>query len=258
MTTVLAPVYFEAPLVAPTSPGLYGATNWTEEDGPLRWLDGGVQVRPHNYGGESAVGRWQASWCAGVADLTETDLKTGVRPAIPDPFEAITVWAYDECDLTAPSRDEVRTRAAQNLRLMEQPMVEQAVATRLLADAGAPAPAADLVEAVGTLEAAMSLTCTQGYIHASAGLAATAQRFGLIRSSGGVMVTPLGHRWVFGGGYVEALGDTLVATSPTFGWRSATTVRETIKAEYNEFVAIAERAVLVGYEKCVAAATITP
>jgi hypothetical protein len=256
--TVLQAVYFEAPLVAPTSPGLYAVTSWTEEDGPLRWLDGGVQIRPHNYGGADAVGRWQASWCAGVADLTETDLKTGVRPDIPDPFEAVTIWAYDQCDLTAPSRDEVRTRAAQNLRLLEQRMVEQAVAARLLLDAGVPSPATDLVEAVGDLEAAVSLTSTQGLIHASAGLAATAARYGLIRSSGGVMVTPLGHRWVFGGGYVEALGDTLVATSPTFGWRSATTVRETIKYEHNEFVAIAERSVVVGYEAAVGAATIAP
>jgi len=254
--TVLQAVQFEAPLVNPAPLGLYAVTSWTEEDGPLRWLDGGVQIRPHNYGGEDAVGRWQASWCAGVADLTETDLKTGVRPDIPDPFEAVTIWAYDQCDLTAPSRDEVRTRAAQNLRLQEQVMVEQAVATRLLLDAGVPAPAADLVEAVSNLEAAMSLTCTQGYIHASASWAAQAQRYNLIRSSGGVMVTPLGHRWVFGGGYVEALGDTLVATSPTFGWRSAATVRETIEARYNEFIAIAERSVVVGYEAAVGAAQI--
>ena len=54
------------------------------------------------------------------------------------------------------------------------------------------------------------------------------------------------------------LGDTLIATSPTFGWRDeAVAVRETIRHELNLFVAIAERAVLIAYEALIGAAEIT-
>lgn len=63
---------------------------------------------------------------------------------------------------------------------------------------------------------------------------------------------------MFGGGYIEGLGDTLVGTSPTFGWRDQPVLREAIEARYNQFVAVAERSVVIGYEHAVGAATITP
>ncbi|WAC58245.1 hypothetical protein [Gordonia sp. SL306] len=247
------PVRFDAPLVNPNPHGLYGVTQWTDEAVP-RWLASGVQVRPHNYGGEGAFGVWAAEWCGDPGD----ELKDGDRPD-PDttPFDPITVWAFDSCDPTPGSQEEVRLRVRQNMRLLEQVAVEREIAARLIADAPAgPAPA-DLVNAVGHLEAELAKTNTTGFIHASAGVAAAASAANLIIRTGSTLKTPLGHTWVFGGGYVDGLGKALIATSPTFGWRDEVAVRETISAENNEFIAIAERSVVVGWETAVASATLT-
>lgn len=130
-TAVLAPVRFTAPLTSPQ--GLYLATMWTGEIGPTRWLDSGVEVRGDNYGGESASGLWDADWCTPPA--LDGPRKEGERPGILDPFTPITVWSYDECDLIAPSRAEVRQRGQQVFRLEEQTAVEREFAERLLADA---------------------------------------------------------------------------------------------------------------------------
>lgn len=249
------PVEFESPLVNPSPNGLYPATSWTDESGAPRWLASGVRIRPHNFGGEDAFGLWGADWC----DPEPGELKEGERPAIPDPFDPLTAWAFDQCDLTAPSQAEVRARALQNLRIIEQVAVEREFAARLLMDAGTPAPAADIIAAVSHVEAEFAKTNTTGLIHAPASLAAVAQRYGLVIGSAGGSAprSPLGHTWVFGGGYTEGLGDTIVGTGPTFGWRDQPVLREAIEARYNQFVAVAERSVVIGYEKAVAAATIT-
>lgn len=168
------------------------------------------------------------------------------------------MWAFDSCDLTAPSQDEVRARVRQNLRLLEPVAVEREISARLIADAPAgPAPG-DLVAAIGHLEAELAKTGTLGFIHASAGLAAAASRNNLIVRSGSAFKTPLGHTWVFGGGYVEGLGKALIATSPTYGWRDeVVVVRESANPTANEFVAIAERSVVIGWETAIATAWIT-
>ncbi|GAB2671972.1 hypothetical protein GCM10027169_37220 [Gordonia jinhuaensis] len=259
MTTPVAqtlnPVEYEAPLVNPSPNGLYTVTTFVSQASDVpRWLAEGVRVRPHNYGGEEAFGVWDAPWCGDPGD----SIKDGERPGLPDPFDALTVWAFDQCDLTLPSQQEVRERAAQNLRLIEPVAVEREFAARLLADAGTPEAAANIVAAVSHIEAEFAKTNTTGLIHASAGLASLADRYGLIIRNGGVLKSPLGHTWVFGGGYVEGLGDTIVGTSPTFGWRNTVEVRETIEAKFNQFVAVAERSVVVGYEKSIGAATLTP
>lgn len=119
----------------------------------------------------------------------------------PTPFDPITVWANDQCDLTACSQDEVRLRARQNLRLLEQVAVEREIASRLIADAPAGPTPSDLVTAVGHLEAELAKTNTTGFIHASAGVAAAASAANLIILTGSTFKTPLGHTWVFGGGY---------------------------------------------------------
>ncbi|MGH3583203.1 MAG: hypothetical protein ACRDUB_16550 [Mycobacterium sp.] len=256
----MLPVQFEVPLVNPSPQGLFAATTWTDtpEGAPSRFLTAGVDVRVHNFGGGSATGVWGASWCVSPDDLTENDIKEGVRPADPDTFAPITLWAYDECDLTEPSRAEVLARVQQNLRLREQVLAERAFADRLLDDAGTPVVVADVVAAVGQLEAALALTNTLGLIHDSPALVAAASAANLIRYSGTRLTTPLGHKWVFGGGYVDGLETTLVATSPTFGWRDQVQLRDTMKVEHNLFVAIAERSLLVAYEAAVGAAVITP
>lgn len=184
-------------------------------------------------------------------------LKFGERPDVLDPFEAMTVWAYDECDLTAPSRKEVDRRAPQILRLEEQVAVEHEFANRLLTDAGTPDNVDDLVLAIGFLEAQLALTNTVGFIHVGAQWAAVAASSQVLTKSGTKLTTPLGHTLVFGGGYVNGLENTLVATSQPFGWRTEAETRSAIDERHNTYAAIAERSVLVGYEAVIAAATIT-
>ena len=256
-TPILAPVEFEPPLVNPAAPGLFAATAWQTDDVP-RWLDGGKQFRVWNYSGD-AFGVWTAPWCVAEDDLEPEDVKAGDRPDVPDPFLAMTVWAFDQCDLTEPSQAEVRAHASQNLRLREQAAVEAEFAARMLADAGAPDTAADIVGALGHLEGLLAVTNTVGFIHASAEWAASAAQAQLIVRTGTGLKTPLGHTWVFGGGYVGAGGltDTLVATSPTFGWRTEPEVRDAFKLEWNRFAAVAERSLVVGYEALVGAVDIT-
>lgn len=257
MTTAFAPVVFEAPLVNPSPNGLFAATSWQEQDGPLRWVASGIDVRMFNYGGEDAFGVWRAPWCVAEGDLEPEDIKTGERPVFPDTYLPMTAWGYDECDLTKVSQAEVRTRAEQTLRLQEQNAAETEFAARLLADVTSPTAAADIVAAVSFLEAELAKTNTLGFIHAGAQWAAPAAQAQLVVRSGAALKTPLGHTWVFGGGYVDALDTVLVATSPTFGWRGPIEVRDAMKLEWNRFAAIAERSLVIGYEAAVGAADIT-
>jgi len=255
-TPVIQALIFDPPLVTPSPQGLYAATTWTDDPGPSRFLSDGVQIRPWNYGGADAFGVWgDEPWCS-LPESGSESLKSGVRPDMdPDPFAPITVWTYDECDLTAPSQAEVNTRVQQVLRLEEQTAVETAFAAQLLADAGAPAVRASVAAAVAYLEGELAKTNTVGVIHASAGVASLDPD--QIKSSGGALRTTLGHRWIFGGGYVDGLDDILVATSPVFGWRDAVQVRPAIAQQENLYAAIAERSVVVGYERVIAAVQIT-
>lgn len=255
-STIPAPlpaIEYEVPLANPSPSGLYAATSWTEVTGPSRFLGEGVRFRTHNYGGESAFGVWDAEWCVDPGD----QLKAGERPGFLDPFAPITVWAYDECDLTAPSQAEVRERAIQNMRLLEQTAVERELAERLLIDAGAPATVESFTDAVAHLERLLAETNTVGVIHAGAQWSAAASKSSLVTRSGSALKSPMGHTWVFGGGYVKGLDDTIVATSPTYGWRDAVEVRESLDFQRNRFVVVAERSVVIGYEHCVGAATVT-
>lgn len=296
MTTpaVIPALEYEVPLVNPSPSGLYTATSWTEVTGPSRFLGAGVRFRTHNYGGENAFGVWDAEWCVDPSG----QLKTGERPGFLDPFAPLTVWAYDECDLTAQSHTDILERVQQNLRLLEQTAVERELAERLLIDAGGagvgaggsslyepPFPEADgdklyapfttevsdklyptgdgtildvpdIIAAVSRIEAEFAMTNTIGYIHAGAQWAAYAARFNLITRSGAALKSPLGHTWVFGGGYVKGLENVIVGTSPTYGWRDAVQVRESIDTPHNKRIAVAERNIVVGYEQCVGAARV--
>lgn len=257
MTTSLSPVVYYAPLVNPAPTGLFAAVQWNDEAEPLRWLGPGVDVRVINYGGEHAYGVWEADPFALDKDLTADDVKIADFPtAEPDTFRHFTSWAADDCDLTVESQDLVIARAQQVLRLQEQTAVEQVFADRLLDDAGTPVDADDLVDALSVLEGFLAETGTAGVIHANAQLAAVAANAQLIRWSGTKMLTPLGHQWVFGGGYIHGLGETLVASSPVFGWRGPVAVRTAIKMEHNRFYAIAERSLALGYEVVLGAASI--
>lgn len=256
MTTAgLAPIVFDAPLVNPAPNGLLAVTSWQPQDGPLRWL-AGMDVTVFNYGGAGAFGVWNADWCATTDDLGPGDVKTGERPEMPDTFAALTTWAYDECDLTKASQAEVRTRAEQIHRLQEPNAAETAFAARLLGDAGTPGTAGHITAAVAWLEAALARTNTVGVIHAGAQWAAPAAEAGLIVRSGAGFKTPLGNTWVFGGGYVDALDDVLVASSPVFGWRGEVDMREVPVPERNRFAVVAERSMVLGYETVVGAVSV--
>ncbi|OBK97746.1 hypothetical protein A5645_05590 [Mycobacterium asiaticum] len=252
----LLPVMFDAPPVNPSPQGLYQVTAWSEVTGPTRFL-AGVEVRGPNFGGENASGVWGTDWCP-VPPLNNPERKEGDRPGILDPFAPMTVWAYDECDLTAPSRAEVERRAAQILRLQEQTAVEHEFSNRLLTDAGTPASADDLQWAVATLEAQLAEVGVLGFIHASPHFAVYAAQAQLLIRSGTKLTTPLGHTWVFGGGYGPGLQSTIVATSQPYGWRNEPQLRTAIDQEHNIFAAVAERTVAIGYEAVIGAATVAP
>jgi hypothetical protein len=197
----------------------------------------------------------------GTSIASQTETKFGSRPDILEPFDPITVWAYDECDLTEASQEEIIARAAQILRLEESVGVEREFAARLLLDAAdLPGPAqtvSTLRLAVGYLEAQMALTNTLGFFHVGAQWAA-AEPLGIFNRQGTRWVSPLGHVWVIGGGYVDGLDDTIIATSQPYGWRDEPAVRTAIDTVHKDvFAAIAERTVLVGYEHLIAAVTIT-
>jgi hypothetical protein len=182
-------------------------TTWADaaEGEALRWLPSGVQIRPQNYGGEDGVGVWGAPWCVDPDDLEPQDIKDGVRPD-PDtnPFLATTVWSYDECDLTAPSQAEVRARVAQNLRILEPVMVEREFSVRLLADAGTPDTAVDIVGALAQLEGLLAETNTVGLIHANPMWLVSAAQANLLVRSGSSLRTP-GVKFEFGQDFARPL-----------------------------------------------------
>ena len=252
----LQPVQFQAPPVNPAAPNLYAVINWQQDggDGPLRFLTG-VDVEPFNYG--AAAGVWGAAWCASEDDLAVDDVKDiNDRPDFPDTYTAGTFFGYDEC--TPRDMSEIRDRAAQNQRVLEPSSVEDMVATRLLADVPVldRIAAVTVVAAVGVLEAAIAQTGIPGFIHAAPQWAAPAAEANLISRQGALLRTPLGNTWVFGGGYVDTLTDTLVATSQPYGWRGPQNVHPALKMEHNRYVTVAERSVLVAWEATIAAATI--
>lgn len=184
--------------------------------------------------------------------------KVGPRPALSDPFYAVTVWASDECDALAASREEVWANAGQILRLNEQQQVERELAGRLLADAQTePIPSApDLAAGLALLVQMLADTGTVGVIHAAAGVEVAAEAAKLVIRSGGATRAPGGHAWVFGGGYLAGgLDGILVATSQPVGWRTEPVTRDGITRQ-GRYYAMAERSVLVGYEFLVGAVRI--
>lgn len=187
--------------------------------------------------------------------------KTGERPDDGFPFPPITVYGADECGVGPESEAEILVRAQQNIRLLEPIAVERELAERMLADAGGSIPTrSTVVSGIAYLEGLLAETGTVGVIHASAEWAAPIAASQLINyQQTASLKSRLGHPFAFGGGYVDGLGTTLVATSPVFGWRDEIVVRTAIGSNPydNRFIAIAERSVVVGYEELIGAVTIT-
>lgn len=191
---------------------------------------------------------------------TQPVRKEGERPPDTDPFPPVTVWAYGQCDMTEYGQSEAITRAQQNLRLLEQVAAERDLSIRLFADSAAvTVERATLPSAISYLEGLLAETNTLGIIHGSAQWASIGvAQGGLWQRSGTAIKTQLGHSLAFGGGYVDGLGTTLVATSaPIFGWRDEPALRTTAHYQTNEFIAIAERSVALAYEEIIGAVTVT-
>lgn len=254
----LLPITYTPPALTPTSGGLYSAVSWNETSTP-RWLDSGAIIRPTNHGFDDLFGVWGEDWCVDPDSIEEE--KSGDRPDISNltAFPAVTVWGFDQnhCgDLTSESRAEVKDRARHILDLNEQKSVETSFSARMITDAGDVTYVADIATAIATLDSALAQTGTYGVIHAAAKQATFAFAARAVLLTGGGFRTVLGNQVVFGGGYDGGLTDTLVATSPVFGWRTPVVVRDTIKHTTNQYIAIAERSVLVGYEQAVGIVTI--
>lgn len=246
------PIDFQATPVNPSVGGLYQAATLIDVPAPSR-LSAGVQIRPVNC--SPAHGTWNTDPCA-----EPVGKKSGERADPLDPFDPVLVWGYDQCDPTETVED-VRMRALQNLRLNEQEYAEFVLGERLekdaLADTGI-AVLSNLVAVVSNLEGRIGNNT--GFIHVSPFLAAHLATLNLItRTSGSPFLrSPLGHTYVFGAGYSDSLGTTLVATSQPYVWRDEVTVLDTLAPDENLRVAVAERHIVAGYECVYAAARFTP
>jgi hypothetical protein len=218
----------------------------------------GVYLVSHSIPGTTSVSSSLTGPNAGASIMPVR--KEGTRPADGDPFGPITVWAADECGPGPHDMTEIEIRAAQNLKLLEPIAVERELAERMLADVdGHTVTRSRLASGIAYLEGLLATTGTVGIIHASAEWAAIAANQQLLPYQQTVgLKTRLGHQFAFGGGYVDGLGTTLVATSPVYGWRDTVTMRSALSSSPydNREIAIAERSVVVAYEEVIGAVTI--
>jgi hypothetical protein len=264
-TSKFAAVDWKAP-VLPAPNGLFAAVNWAEEDVP-RWFDSGVLVERTNFDHDTGYGLWTPDWNATAAEVvSSTETKDGDRPERDDtPFVHSTAFAYarNPCgDLREVTRQETDERAQNTLTRTEQKTVETDFGARLAADITAESitagAAADVIEAVSQLEIEISdQGVNAAIIHANPKWAAylVAARLVQLRADG--WHSPLGHLFVFGAGYIDALDDTLVATTPVYGWRTPVTPFDTIDHETNTYIRIVERSTLLAYEQVLSSTEIT-
>ncbi len=201
--------------------------------------------------------RLTATGGAAVAVTKTANVKRGSRTPPLDPFLPVVTWGYDECD-PQETDEQVLTRARQNQRLGEQLVVESSFADRLLSEATDLGSVGDIVEAVSALESELAQLGILGVLHAASGWAALASSHSVLSPVGAVRRSPLGHTWAFGGGYVDTLDDTIVATGPITVWQSGYEEHVALDAYRNVRAAVVERAVIVGYECAAFKVTVAP
>ncbi|MGA6208047.1 hypothetical protein ACPESR_25170 [Nocardia testacea] len=221
--------------------GLYSVTAPTDLDPPARLLSG-IHWTPTNCG---PSGIWQHIMCPDPED-PPAQTKTGARPD-DDDFPTFVVYAVDECDLYATDTAANQARAAQLLMLHTPLWVEQVFAFELSARAEALPAVTSLTAAVGALEQKLGEGGFSGVLHARRGLSAAAAEHRLTSAQGSTLVTQLGNKVAFGGGYT-ALGDTIYATGPVTIWRGPVLPRTAIDPATNQRLAIAERSIGFGWE----------
>lgn len=235
----IPPVTYTAVQANPLGGGLYDAASVVDAaDG--RHLSG-IMLEPVNDG---ISGLWEY-------DGDANPDKVGERLDWPS-FPGTVVWAADSVKTVGASIEGARERAEHILRLREPVEVERFVAGQLLeAEASA---VASVREQLAHLELELGKRGYPGVIHASRELLPALKDF--IVRQGQAMFTPGGHRWAFGGGY-EALGTTLVGTGAVTVVRSPIAQAEAIDTRLNDFHAIAERVVAVGWEGDALAVSLT-
>ena len=235
----IPPVTYTAVQANPLGGGLYDAASVVDAaDG--RHLSG-IMLEPVN---EGASGLWE------YAGEDNPD-KVGERLDWPS-FPGTVVWAADSVKTVGASIEGARERAEHILRLREPIEVERFVAGQFLeAEASA---VASVREQLAYLELELGKRGYPGVVHASRELLPALKDF--IVRQGQAMFTPGGHRWAFGGGY-EALGTTLVGTGAVTVVRAPITQAEAIDTRLNDFHAIAERVVAVGWEGDALAVSLT-
>lgn len=255
MTSALLPIIYEPPLVAP-SRGLYDAVNWLADGAePVRFLATGVDIQLVNTQLDEQFGVWGETWCADPDAISTDKVKDRLDKDF-NSFEGLTIYGFDhnQCgDMTEAARSEVRGRALNALTLNEQRAAETMLATRMLTEIPDPPNyKGNLIQAISYLEAELAKKGVTGYIHLGAQWAAYAANDQLIVNGR----TPMGHALVFGGGYVDSLGYNLIATTQPVGWRGPVSLRDAYKYELNQYVAVAERSLLIGYEAVLASVNI--
>lgn len=235
------PIDFIAPAVNPTGGGLYQAATLIDVPAPSR-IGSGVRIHPTNYA--PSFGTWDADPCKDPGE----EKKTGDRSA-PEDFDPLVVWGYDQCDPTE-TVETIRANSLQNMRLHEQVLVESKFADRLYREIDRTKPTGDLVSAVAYLDEQIALTGALGFIHAAVRFMAFADSDHLIvRGSGSpVLRTPGGNVWVFGSGYSDELGFSIIATGQPFVWRDEITTNDAMSPSENLHVAVSERTIVVGHE----------
>ena len=235
----IPPVTYTAVQANPLGGGLYDAASVVDAaDG--RHLSG-IMLEPVN---EGISGLWEHTG-------EDNPDKVGERLDWPS-FPGTVVWAADSVKTVGASIEGARERAEHILRLREPIEVERFVAGQLLeAEASA---VASVREQLAHLELELGERGYPGVIHASREMLPALKDF--IVRQGQAMFTPGGHRWAFGGGY-EALGTTLVGTGAVTVVRAPITQAETVDTRLNDFHAIAERVVAVGWEGDALAVSLT-
>lgn len=244
----------------PTSPGpRYGLFNAAV--GPLDLPDhaigGGVTWTPESCGGAHP---WGATCHEPTVDREggDGDQQLSVVKTFddaPDYATAAPFTAYGTytCGSVGTSPAELSYRAGLRLQNGEQGQAETALAAQLAASSVEvfPADPASIAAVVAELEQWIYGTVGYGnvaYLHAPPRVSAWAMQAGLIEPAGPVLVTRMGTRWSFGGGYpddgyIHVSGLVAVWRSPRVDMPPPQLNRTT-----NQWTAVAERAYATGFD----------
>ena len=255
MTSALLPITFTPPVAGPPTRGIFEAVDWEQDgDGPLRFLEGGVDIRRPNFVTDDQVAVWTEEWNVAAGDVT-TD-KIQARSDLSDEnFSALTVFAYDrdECPhrLMEEARTFVRNRASSLLARHIQAQVEAHLSTQINA-AATTASRPSLTGAVGAVERALQGFSTEDvFILADAELGAHLANAQLLDGDR----SPLGYRYVFTTGL--GLGtDSLVGITQLYGWRGPAVANDHIEHQTNDYIALAEQSLVVGFERSIIKLTV--